>query len=483
MQVLYKGAYWESRGTLLFKAPKYDRTQIRKDEKGRSWAFNNETNRWRIQRGEEAKQPKQGADKQPADAPPKQGKSGLSQRIGSAIKKNGGSIHVDALHQHLDKKKPIAREDLAAHLDGLVKRGKLHTDGDGNYSRSPISPTPKDKPTEPRQSSAITLQPKAKSQESPKNPVDAVSDRYASGNPSDADISGWINDVAIASTAPDDASDHAATLKHHSLMNGVDPGKVKNREGWAKAVYAKEQRGKKERGGKELSADDFSFWDSSQEKALNDAQKKAANPKASEAGRAKAAKLAEKLAAEKERDRKSAEAAAAQSNQTRGGDRKTRVAALLKEYDDHFGKLKAERQGLHTRVKKGDKRAIAEAAHNVIKEMDHYAPVRGNRKQGDRDAVKEHLQQFHNKNGGDAKILGMSKGRDFTMQELKSAYRQASRSAHPDKGGSEQQFQAVSDAYQRLKSKAKLAKSVSWLGMPYRIYWTGDRVVLRRGKS
>jgi hypothetical protein len=124
---------------VLVKAAKYDRTQVRKDEKGRSWVFNNETNRWRVQRdGQDAPAPKAKKEAPPVEAKPKSSTSGLTRRIGSALK--NGTAHIDALHQHLSKRSPIDKADLVAHIQGLVKRGKLFDHGDGKFGREPGAP-------------------------------------------------------------------------------------------------------------------------------------------------------------------------------------------------------------------------------------------------------------------------------------------------------------------------------------------------------
>ena len=46
-------------------------------------------------------------------------------------------------------------------------------------------------------------------------------------------------------------------------------------------------------------------------------------------------------------------------------------------------------------------------------------------------------------------VLGLNKG--FTSAELKQAYKRAALRAHPDKGGSNEAFRAVKDAYEYLK--------------------------------
>lgn len=52
------------------------------------------------------------------------------------------------------------------------------------------------------------------------------------------------------------------------------------------------------------------------------------------------------------------------------------------------------------------------------------------------------------------KVLGVSK--TFTFDELKNAYRRVARAVHPDKGGSEHLFQAVTDCFRELAHQYKL---------------------------
>jgi hypothetical protein len=153
-------------GMFLIKAAKYDRTQIRTDEQGRSWAFNNETNRWRIQReapGASSK-PAKAQPATQAEKPSKKGGSaaGLTRKIGTALK--GGPAHVDDIERSVSSKKaPISRDALESHIQSLVKRGKLFDHGDGVFGREPAPNTPapvKEKQSKPNPG----LKPKAKSE-------------------------------------------------------------------------------------------------------------------------------------------------------------------------------------------------------------------------------------------------------------------------------------------------------------------------------
>jgi len=72
-----------------------------------------------------------------------------------------------------------------------------------------------------------------------------------------------------------------------------------------------------------------------------------------------------------------------------------------------------------------------------------------------RSTIKAHLARTFSKSGGDSKSLGLKPGADFTVAELKNAYRSASLKAHPDRGGSVEKFQALKESYDRMLPKAK----------------------------
>lgn len=55
------------------------------------------------------------------------------------------------------------------------------------------------------------------------------------------------------------------------------------------------------------------------------------------------------------------------------------------------------------------------------------------------------------------KVMGVSK--NFTFDELKEAYRRVARMVHPDKGGTDQLFQAVTDCFRQLAYEYKMRTS------------------------
>jgi DnaJ domain len=64
-----------------------------------------------------------------------------------------------------------------------------------------------------------------------------------------------------------------------------------------------------------------------------------------------------------------------------------------------------------------------------------------------RDHIRQHLA------GGVDSVLGLTRGKKPTPEQLKSAYRKAAAKAHPDAGGSPEQFRQVTQAYEDLKRR------------------------------
>lgn len=68
------------------------------------------------------------------------------------------------------------------------------------------------------------------------------------------------------------------------------------------------------------------------------------------------------------------------------------------------------------------------------------------------DALRTTLKRLGGSDAA-ADLLGVPTGNDLTPAQLKSAYRKAAAKAHPDAGGSNEQFRAVTEAYNSLKRR------------------------------
>ena len=149
--------------------------------------------------------------------------------------------------------------------------------------------------------------------------------------------------------------------------------------------------------------------------------------------------------------------------------KKERIAELHAQYDRAFDEIKKSKTAhldeLHEAVKRGDKDAIVSALNKakIFPEIGDGHPLNFSRFSGDRsrppteakEVAHKYLSDIFQKTGGDSKVLGLEPGKDFTVGELKAAYRSASLKAHPDRGGSAEGFRAVNESYERMLPKAK----------------------------
>ena len=124
--------------------------------------------------------------------------------------------------------------------------------------------------------------------------------------------------------------------------------------------------------------------------------------------------------------------------------------ADAKEVVDRSHKIRTERANVdYKAIQDGDKVTI----ERIGKAEAYKLP--GNYGVAHRPAIEAHLVRTFSKNGGDSKALGLKPGADFTVAELKNAYRSSSLKAHPDRGGSVEKFQALKESYDRMLPKAK----------------------------
>jgi hypothetical protein len=348
-----------------------------------------------------------------------------------------------------DKASQTPKENLAKTTE---KRKKLHA----------LKAEVAGKPSAPRKGGSLALREKDEQQEeAPKkktSPIDDINEKYASANPSDADVAGWQKDMAVASTIPDPQK--AERKIANDLMGGRLGASTKGREAIAEAIYQDREEARK---GRKYKASDFSFWGFQSD--LDKAKAKVASSRATPEGKQKAQKLVDKLESTKASELKSAQETADRLNQRDSGTKAERLAKINQELDEWVSEDVAKQKTIHEKVKSGDKRAIADAAHEVARKLNTYRAPRDSRKaslaQADQDAIRDHLMDVHQKSGGDANVLGLKKG--FTMRELRKAYRESASTSHPDKGGTEEKFRGVSEAYERLKSQARLDSLTSRL--------------------
>lgn len=300
-----------------------------------------------------------------------------------------------------------------------------------------------------------------------------IDEKYASDNPTDADADNWLKEAVAEYARPDKKKADADALEEMKKQYGVhesffvegspehDRAKsVKDKDSLGNAVLANEKQNSKSReerfGTENYTWESFSGWDGSRENSLKSAEKRIKSGK-TEASRAKAQKEYDKLKAQKEEDRQSSEAAAERQNAKRSKPLEQRKAEVMAAVDKRSAEVFAEKEALNEQVKRGNKRAIEEASRKVVFGLDTFDPMavggpknyRANAQSINREAIRSHLQNVHQKGGGDAKALGLGRGKP-ELRELRMAYRKAAMAAHPDRGGSREQFEQVRSAYERM---------------------------------
>jgi len=306
---------------------------------------------------------------------------------------------------------------------------------------------------------------KSKPSANPK-PQDAIDQKYGSANPSDEDVKNWRHETAIANSHPNDASVHANTTTAMQKGFGVHPDSVSkpsakikaihDKGSWAEAVYSKEQKLKEERG--TLTAKDFDMTSREYQAKADAAQKKLDSPRTKDKEKAK--RDVDKFTQQLKESRESSEEAARRHNERLNKPKKERISELHGLYNEEFAKNQAEQTKLHEAVKKGESKAISRAVGRTMMHPDGKEPrtLRAHREMtgmNEDEAVRQHLTHSFAKNGGDSKALGLKPGADFTVAELKNAYRSSSLKAHPDRGGSSEKFHALKASYDRMLPKAK----------------------------
>jgi len=147
----------------------------------------------------------------------------------------------------------------------------------------------------------------------------------------------------------------------------------------------------------------------------------------------------------------------------------------IKTLDAMTSAIHAKMTGSNPKASISDSKAIVDKAHKTrteranadykaIQDGDEAAIYRVGRSEAlklpglasdHRSTIKAHLARTFSKSGGDSKALGLKPGEDFTVAELKNAYRSSSLKAHPDRGGSVEKFHALKESYDRMLPKAK----------------------------
>jgi hypothetical protein len=294
--------------------------------------------------------------------------------------------------------------------------------------------------------------------------VDAIDAKYASDNPSDADVEAWYKEkIAEKPSAAQAEQDIVNEIK--PSIFGLDPkgkpfkDRVVDAESYAKAKYAVEQLEIKRRIEFGLRQnDDESLWFDSLTERFGETnavlEKKIAKAK-DEKTRIKLQKKLDDYKLADEAAVGKAKELAAKHKDINSQTKKQRIANLSAEFET----LKAARlktnEDLHERVIAGDRNAIKQKREQVFKRL----PVEQRfeaLQESDRpkiygkEAVRKHLIAVSN----NTLVPEFNLPAKFSQADVKKSYRSLAAKYHPDTGGSADKFNRLSAVYEDLLLKA-----------------------------
>lgn len=301
-----------------------------------------------------------------------------------------------------------------------------------------------------KESSTLVATKKEEAGSGPKTKQQEIDEKYASDEPSDADINNWLNESLEAQKNITAKDLEAEVIKDWAgsmdALGSKEKGKIKNRDQWAESTYKAEQKSverARQRSGVGKTVPE-SLFEEDQKKEIAQLEKRINNPKTSEAARAKAQVRLKKVKAQMEQDLAYAQKVADTINKRASQSKEDRMAELKRDFDAETAKRVTETKELYDRHAKGQKSATKELTKRVLRRLPEYSVVNE-----PKDIIEDHLKAVAEDN--DEANFGVSK--NPTAKELKDAYRKAASKAHPDKGGSAADFRRVNEAYTRLKEK------------------------------
>lgn len=295
--------------------------------------------------------------------------------------------------------------------------------------------------------------------------VDPIDSKYASDNPSDADIENWFKDKIAEKPTAAQAEEDVVNEVKKSLWGGSDKKSAKLRDrvvdanSYAKAKYAAEQAEVKRRIKFNLRQnDDESLWFDS----LTDFDDIPGKKK--KLGKGKTEKLNAKY--QKEYDDavhwreveapRRAKEYAAKHKAIKEQSRAERIATLEAEFNVLKDTKMKQAEDLHERVMAGDKKAISQKREQVARRIPseyRYSPI-DYRAQNVKNAQNETAKEYLKAVSGNTLIPEFNLPKKFSRAEVKKAYRTLSTKYHPDRGGSAQAFNKLTIVYESLLEKA-----------------------------
>jgi hypothetical protein len=308
--------------------------------------------------------------------------------------------------------------------------------------------------TTPKSAVSTTAKPSQPSTSSAtKNPIDALDDKYASANPTRADVDNWIKSRLEIEADAEQLAMPTALMRigsGYTRMTAAMPDvpeyvkSITGKESWAQAKVISEEALHSKR--EAWKPEDFVMLDrAGLEKKL------------------KSAKTSDKRKAEIKRELedsdKSSKEAADRMNKLREevlSNPAARLEAARSEFTQIASGYEASSKDLKQKLASGDPATQAKLSDNLLRSLPVYSTVLSQTGMTPeagtalyRRTVREHLKNLATATPErQLKVQG-----DVTPESVKAAYKVAARKAHPDTGGSKEEFEAVNSAYKKLKER------------------------------
>lgn len=281
---------------------------------------------------------------------------------------------------------------------------------------------------------------------------DKINEKYASAKPTEEAIDGWQRDMLKYHTSSEGLALDELVSRYHTQPGGIAWGEqpeyvkeISDRKTFINATLQREKERADTRGDIIGKWESYSGFTAVERQKM---EKTIANPKTGD-------KTRQRLQTRLDNDRATSEAAAARESAKYNKSPEDRRKELEAEFDQIEQSKTKQSQKLQAEIDKGDVDTIQRETERVLRPLEAYKDgdddinVLDTRKR-QREVVRNHLIQ-QSKNESPEKVLGL--GSDASVEQIKRAYRDAARKAHPDAGGTAEDFQRVNEAFTRLRQK------------------------------
>jgi hypothetical protein len=277
-----------------------------------------------------------------------------------------------------------------------------------------------------------------------------IDNKYASASPTGKDIEAWKKDTLISHASPESLAQKDMIDKY--LLDGGKrswdglPDYVKKTAVDKDSLIDSTVRFQRER--------DESFiprWESYTKYSPAEREKiekKIANPRTKEADK-------KRLSQDLKDDRVAAEASAKRHLEREKKSDEQLKKELKKEFDEAAEAKQAESKRIRDKIEAGDKATIQDQANQTFK-LFNFEGTKGQPStvKAQNEAIKKHLKNAANQDTP-RKLLKISS--NASVADIKKAYRSAAAKAHPDAGGSAEEFRKVNEAFTQLRQEMDFA--------------------------